>query len=110
MKALVSVVKYPQYTSDMMETTLQLYLRGDIGLVLPAGRFFAPEHDAADFTDMALFEEKLITMRNHNMAERGAPILARGNVFMAVGALHLTGDEGLVELLRKKGYAVTAVK
>ena len=109
-KALVSVVKYPDYTSDMMETTLQLYLRGDIGLVLPASRFFAPEQDAADFTDMALFEEKLITMRNHHMADRGAPILARGNVFMAVGALHLTGDEGLVELLRKKGYTVTAVK
>jgi uncharacterized protein YbaP (TraB family) len=44
------------------------------------------------------------------MADRGEPILARGNVFMAVGALHLIGDEGLVELLRKKGYTVTAVK
>ena len=109
-KALVSVVKYPEYTTDMMETTLQLYLRGEIGLVLPAGRFFAPEQDAADFADMELFEQKLITMRNHHMADRGEPILARGNVFMAVGALHLTGDEGLVELLRKKGYTVTAVR
>jgi len=109
-QALVSVVKYPDYTSDMMETTLQLYLRGDIGLVMPAGRYFAPEQDAAEFAGMELFEQKLITMRNHNMADRGAPILARGNVFMAVGALHLTGDEGLVELLRKQGYTVTAVK
>lgn len=109
-KSLVGTVKYPQYAADMMETTLQLYLQGEIGLVFPAGTYFAPEMSAADFQDMALFEEKLITMRNHNMANRGEPILARGNVFMAVGALHLIGDEGLVELLRKKGYTVTAVK
>ena len=110
MKSLVGSVKYPEYTADMMETTLQLYIQGEIGLVFPAGTYFAPELDASDFKDMALFEEKLITMRNHHMADRGEPILARGNVFMAVGALHLVGDEGLVELLRKKGYTVTAVK
>jgi uncharacterized protein len=109
-KSLVGSVKYPQYTADMMETTLQLYLQGEIGLVFPAGTYFAPEVNASDFQDMALFEEKLITMRNHHMADRGEPILARGNVFMAVGALHLVGDQGLVELLRKKGYTVTAVK
>lgn len=109
-KSLVGTVKYPQFTADMMETTLQLYLKGEIGLVFPAGTYFAPEKDMADFKDMALFEEKLITTRNHHMADRGEPILAKGNVFMAVGALHLIGDEGLVELLRKKGYTVTAVK
>lgn len=109
-KALVETVRYPQYTADMMETTLQLYLRGEIGLVFPAGAYFAPDKSAVSFRDMALFEEKLITMRNHTMADRGEPILAGGNVFMAVGALHLIGDEGLVELFRKKGYTVTAVK
>lgn len=109
-KSLVGTVRYPQFTADMMETTLQLYLRGEIGLVFPAGAYFAPDQQSNDFKDTELFEEKLITMRNHHMADRGEPILARGNVFMAVGALHLVGDEGLVELLRKKGYAVTAVK
>jgi uncharacterized protein YbaP (TraB family) len=44
------------------------------------------------------------------MAEHAAPILANGNVFMAVGALHLPGDQGLVELLRKQGFTVTAVQ
>lgn len=109
-RSLVGTVKYPEYAANMMETTLKLYLQGEIGLVFPAGTYFAPEVKASDAKDMALFEAKLITMRNHNMANRGEPILARGNVFMAVGALHLIGDEGLVELLRKKGYTVTAVK
>ncbi|MDB5550701.1 MAG: polysaccharide biosynthesis protein, partial [Rhizobium sp.] len=38
------------------------------------------------------------------------PMLVEGNVFMAVGAMHLIGDEGLVELFRQKGYTVTAIK
>lgn len=108
-KSLVGTIRYPDFTADMMETTLNLYLRGDIGLVFPAGAYFAPEKNVDDFKDMALFEERLITMRNHTMADRAEPILAEGNVFMAVGALHLVGDEGVVELFRKKGYTVTAV-
>ncbi|TIO38533.1 MAG: hypothetical protein E5Y00_36465, partial [Mesorhizobium sp.] len=32
-----------------------------------------------------------------------------GNAFMAVGALHLPGPDGLVEDFRKAGYSVTAV-
>jgi uncharacterized protein YbaP (TraB family) len=109
MRALVSSVRYPQYTADMMETTLQLYLDGNIGLVFPAGAYFAPEKSTGDFKDMAMFEEKLITVRNHHMADRADPMLAKGNVFMAVGALHLIGDEGVVELFKKKGYTATPV-
>jgi len=56
-----------------------------------------------------MFEEKLITVRNHHMADRADPMLAKGNVFMAVGALHLIGDEGVVELFKKKGYTATPV-
>jgi hypothetical protein len=108
-RSLVSAVRYPQYTSDMMETTLQLYLHGRIGMVFPAGTYFAPEKSASDFKDMALFEERLITTRNHHMADRADPMLARGNVFMAVGALHLIGDQGVVELLKQKGYKATPI-
>ncbi|MBL0374069.1 TraB/GumN family protein [Rhizobium sp. KVB221] len=108
-RSLVSIVRYPQFTADMMETTLGLYLEGNIGMVFPASTFFAPEKSDSDFKDMAVFERRLITDRNHHMADRGAPILAEGNVFMAVGALHLIGDEGLIELLKKKGYKATPV-
>jgi uncharacterized protein YbaP (TraB family) len=108
-RSLVGAVRYPQYTADMMETTLQLYLHGEIGLVFATGAYFAPEKDASDFKDMALFEEKLITIRNHHMADRADPMLAEGNVFMAVGALHLIGDQGVVELLRQKGYKATPI-
>ncbi|MEO0360536.1 MAG: TraB/GumN family protein, partial [Pseudomonadota bacterium] len=41
---------------------------------------------------------------------RAAEELAKGGVFIAVGALHLPTEDGLVELLRADGYEVTRVE
>jgi hypothetical protein len=109
-RSLVESLRYPDYTANMMETMADLYVSGNLGMFFPASVYFAPEKNPADVKDMNDFENKMLNTRNHHMADRGAPILAKGNVFMAVGALHLIGDEGLVELFRKQGYAVSAVK
>jgi hypothetical protein len=37
-------------------------------------------------------------------------MLQEGGVFIAVGALHLTGKRGLVALMREAGYTVTAIE
>ena len=50
----------------------------------------------------------MVTARNRTMAERAMPFIDAGGAFIAVGALHLPGEEGLIELLRKKGYRVEA--
>lgn len=92
---------------DVIETMSQLYLSGDTGMIMPMMRAAAPPGEGADA--YAEFEQRIIVDRNHTMADRAAPTLDEGNVFMAVGALHLAGPEGVVELLRKKGFTVTAV-
>jgi uncharacterized protein len=51
----------------------------------------------------------LLAGRNVTMAERATPLLEKGSAFIAVGALHLSGKGGLIELLRAKGYQVTNV-
>jgi uncharacterized protein YbaP (TraB family) len=53
--------------------------------------------------------QRLLTERNHHMAERMRERLAEGNAFIAVGALHLPGDDGLLQLLSKAGYRVSRV-
>jgi uncharacterized protein YbaP (TraB family) len=55
------------------------------------------------------FEEIMLTARNKVMSARAAGILAEGSAFIAVGALHLPGEKGLVELFRKEGYTLTAL-
>jgi uncharacterized protein YbaP (TraB family) len=40
------------------------------------------------------------------MVDRLLPHLQEGAVFAAVGALHLPGEEGMLNLLRQKGYRV----
>jgi uncharacterized protein YbaP (TraB family) len=52
------------------------------------------------------FQQRLVVDRNHRMAERMQPYLQQGKVFIAVGALHLPGEEGLLNLLEQQGYAV----
>jgi len=56
------------------------------------------------------FQRRLIVDRNHRMADRMEPWLQQGGAFVAVGALHLPGEEGLISLLRQRGYSVRAVK
>ena len=58
---------------------------------------------------MAYVERELIEKRNRTMHERAMPLIDGGNAFIAVGALHLPGNTGLVELLRQSGYRVTPV-
>lgn len=106
-QGLVQTVELGDTLEDVIETMSQLYLSGDTGMIMPMMRAASPEsgEDAKAYAD---FEQRIIIDRNHIMAERAAPILAGGNVFMAVGALHLPGSEGVVELLRKQGFSVTA--
>jgi hypothetical protein len=56
------------------------------------------------------FQRRLIVDRNHRMAERMEPWLNQGGAFVAVGALHLPGEQGIVSLLRQRGYSVRAVE
>ncbi len=46
----------------------------------------------------------LVDERNKIMAERMAPLLVDGNVFVAIGALHLPGENGVLSLLEQRGY------
>lgn len=48
--------------------------------------------------------------RNETMMAHAAPELAKGNIVIAVGAMHLPGEHGLVQLIRRAGYTVTRVR
>lgn len=57
------------------------------------------------------FDEKFLYRRNQIQAGSIDSILQSGaTLFVGVGAAHLPGDRGVIELLRKKGYTLRPVK
>jgi uncharacterized protein YbaP (TraB family) len=55
------------------------------------------------------FKEAMLDDRNQTMVKRMIPLLQRGSAFVAVGAAHLPGEEGVLYLLEQQGYRVTRV-
>lgn len=85
------------------EEMREVYLSGDLDAL---ARF---SDDMMRDIDPALaqrFERRFVTERNHRMADRLQPLLRKGGTFIAVGALHLPGEDGIIALLREAGYEV----
>jgi uncharacterized protein YbaP (TraB family) len=105
-KGLVETLKLGDRMDDVIETMIVLYERGETGLFWPLVRAVLPSGEDDD-AGYAAFEATMVSARNENMVERAEAILRRGNAFIAVGALHLPGPQGLVALLERDGYRVT---
>lgn len=97
--------EYPQL-AQQIEQLLVAWLRRDLE------KMVAMSQESMEELPTGLqqrFGRSLVERRNHRMAERSMPLLREGGAFIAVGTLHLVGDEGLVTLLRQAGMKVTAV-
>lgn len=79
------------------------YERQDLGKLLELS---IKESESAE---SQAFSKMLIADRNQKWLEKLPGIMEEGPVFIAVGALHLPGADGLLEGLRRLGYTVTAV-
>ena len=108
LEALKETLAMGDLTEDVMETMKQLYLTRDIGMILPLTKVVSPK--SANSKDYDDFKDRLITTRNRHMAERALAHLEEGNAFIAVGALHLPGETGLVAAFRNAGYTVSPVE
>lgn len=102
-------LNYVDRQDDLLETMVQMYLQRKMGAAIPfqialAKRVGVPQSAFEGFKRILLEE------RNVRMRDGALSALKVGGVFMAVGALHLPGDRGLVALLRQAGYTVTAAE
>ncbi len=55
------------------------------------------------------FMERVLDRRNFLMADRMAGVLSEGQAFVAVGAMHLPGENGLLNLLEQRGHGIARV-
>lgn len=79
---------------------LEAWKTGDTGLLEEIS--FSKEKDAA----YQEFYKRLISQRNVAMVAKIEEYMKKGTAFIVVGAAHLVGEDGIVELLRKRGYTV----
>lgn len=91
---------------DTFEKLVEAYLAGDLSALAALAD---AQLRALPPSVRARFRREGLQRRNRRMAERVAPVLERGATLVAVGALHLAGDGGLIALLEARGYAVEPV-
>lgn len=94
---------------DLFETLIQAYLGRELGVALALTDGMARIAGIKE-SGFAAFSLQLIERRNQTMFDTSLPIVDSGNAFIAVGAAHLVGANGLVALYRQAGFTVTAVK
>lgn len=103
---LKSGLVYVDRTDDLIETLVQMYLNRRIGGAMPFQKALAAKSGIPD-SAFEGFNKIMLVDRNVRMRDAAKPLFDQGAAFVAVGALHLTGKNGLVQLLREAGYTVT---
>lgn len=103
---LRETVRHHNDHSRLTEKMIGAWLERDLGAL---ERLNDDYLDKTDPEIAELFTRRFIVERNRLMLERMQPRLREGNAFIAVGALHLPGDQGLLRLLERRGYRVKAV-
>jgi len=110
MASQVSLLKSTLDDLDNIDSTLEeliaVYLERDLDKLMKISKKYEETIDKAIVKD---FNQRLIINRNHRMVKRMLPMLRDGYCFVAVGALHLPGEDGILTLLTKQGYQVRAV-
>lgn len=102
--AVENYERMPQAVGRLLEA----YLARDLGAMARISRE-VDEDDAEARRLNDLFVQRVLNVRNVRMVERIQPQLIEGGAFVAVGALHLQGERGVLALLERRGWRVTRV-
>lgn len=94
---LVAMVREKNGFQKASKAVTQLYMKQDLN-----GMWELSQKMSEQYGDMT----HLLDDRNRNWMKKLPTLMAARPTFVAVGALHLPGPNGLITLLRKEGYTV----
>lgn len=89
---------------DLHTTAARLYVAETVWPIWTFGQWEARRAGLDAGADES--RQLLIKDRNLRFVEAATPELRRGGVFVIVGAMHLGGEGGMLELLRARGFEV----
>ena len=103
---LICMIDNQEYNQMVMEQLTKAYFSQDIDAVLAV----TEEKLGTSCDSTPEEEEALIFGRNADWVEKIPAIIGDKSTLFVVGAAHLPGERGVLELLKKEGYTVEAVK
>jgi uncharacterized protein YbaP (TraB family) len=104
-KLLTDAVCHYDVVEEDFTAMKSFYLKRDLGGLYNYTQRHSMNHEPVYKKLM----QKLIIDRNLTMVKRMQPMLDKGNSFIAIGALHLTGKQGVLALLEQQGYTVSVI-
>ncbi|MCW3782737.1 TraB/GumN family protein [Defluviimonas salinarum] len=99
-----------EQAEDYAATLTEAYFAEDVRLSWELGRLAA--YDLPGMTrdevdgDLVLMEESLVNRRNHAWLPVLEAAAEEGPAFAAFGAMHLSGEEGVLALLEREGFTI----
>jgi len=85
---------------DLERKTQEAYRKGDLDMLDSLEKLMEPSE---------AYMEKFLYRRNEIQAASIDSIVRKHSLFVGVGAAHLPGSRGVIELLRKKGYTLRPI-
>lgn len=104
---LKDTIKQFNEIPDALERIHELYLNRDLQKMADFYQSYADKSEDIELNKF--FMARLIDERNERMVERMLPRLQEGEAFIAVGAMHLPTEKGILALLKKQGYKVSPI-
>ncbi len=101
-KMLIDGIKSSGHDNDEYAQTVKLYKDQDIETMADISK--------SDDSEMKGHEDLFLYRRNRNWIPIMSKMMMDKSTFFAVGAGHLGGEKGVINLLRKAGYTVQAIK
>lgn len=102
---LVGAVESANDIETEIKTVNNLYKKGDLNELLSLY-----QNDTTKYAPTQQEQLEMLDNRNQDWAKTLPQLMNQKSCFIAVGALHLPGENGLIELLKKAGYKVKPVK
>jgi uncharacterized protein YbaP (TraB family) len=103
---LESAIEDNARIESLFEELTARYLSRDVGGI---HREMIQQSQSMDEKLVKMFLLRFNEERNRTMVQRMAAQLGQGDAFVAIGALHLPGETGLLSLLAAQGYQITRV-
>lgn len=97
---LIGYLEDEEATEELIRQLFTCYVNEEIACLAEIGEEMYEEMPAAT---------AFLDVRNENWMEQIPARMEEKPSFIAVGALHLTGEMGLIEMLRREGYSVEPV-